>query len=404
MTDKTRIDDLAVFGGTPAFESPLPVGQLYLPDWTDFERLFRGIFARRYFTNHGPLVRELDERIAAYLGVRHATNVTNGTVALMIALRALDLRGEVIVPSFTFPATVQAISWAGLTPVFCDVDPATHMLTAENVRKLIGPRTSGVLGVHLWGRACDPDALQKLCLENNLRLLFDAAHAFSCTWNGHRIGGLGDVECFSLHATKLLSAMEGGCLTTNDDGLAARIRTIRNFHVSESFVQVSLRINGKMTEAQAGMALLSLDMLPAVLERNQCVFDIYSRYAQTWCGLRLLEAPLGETWNHQYCVLEVDARLAGLERDELLEVLRSEGVLARRYFYPGLHRLPPYFARPEHGNVLPVTDELCKTVMQLPLGARVSARDAERVGRLLGFVLEHGTEIRKRLQQRGAQS
>ena len=179
MTDKTRIDDLAVFGGTPAFESPLPVGQLYLPDWTDFERLFRGIFARRYFTNHGPLVRELDERIAAYLGVRHATNVTNGTVALMIALRALDLRGEVIVPSFTFPATVQAISWAGLTPVFCDVDPATHMLTAENVRKLIGPRTSGVLGVHLWGRACDPDALQKLCLENNLRLLFDAAHAFS---------------------------------------------------------------------------------------------------------------------------------------------------------------------------------------------------------------------------------
>ena len=269
MTTKRRLKDLALFGGTPAFTEPLQVDQLYLPRWSDFEEMCRGIFRRRYFANHGPLVRELDDRFAEHLGVRNAVSITNGTLSLMVAAKALDLSGQVIVPAFTFPATAQALSWAGLTPVFCDVDPTTHNLSVELVEPLINDQTCAVLGVHLWGRACNPYDLADLCDRHGLLLFFDAAHAINCTYDGRKIGGFGCVESFSFHATMMLNGAEGGCLTTNDDELANCIRTVKNFHESQSFAKVPLRINGKMSEAQAGMVLLGLKELPNNISRNR---------------------------------------------------------------------------------------------------------------------------------------
>ncbi|MBU0755218.1 MAG: aminotransferase class I/II-fold pyridoxal phosphate-dependent enzyme, partial [Planctomycetes bacterium] len=219
------MNELALHGGKPAFEKPLHVGQLHLPAWEAFERSFKGVFERRYFTNHGPLVQELDRRFAAHIGVRHAVSVTNGTVALMVAAQALDLRGEVIVPAFTFPATAQAMSWAGLDVVLCDVDPQTHTLTAPLVAPHISARTSAVLGVHTWGRACDPVRLEHLCKEKGIALFFDAAHAVDCTYEGIKCGRFGNLETFSFHATKVLSGCEGGCVVTDNDALADRIRT-----------------------------------------------------------------------------------------------------------------------------------------------------------------------------------
>lgn len=393
-----RIESLAAFGGKPAFPEPLPVGQLYFPDLKRTEAAFRDIFRRRYFTNHGPLVKELDRRFAAHLGVGHAVCVTNGTVALMVALQALELRGEVIVPAFTFPATVQSLTWAGLTPVFCDVDPATHNISAALAEPLITERTSAILGVHLWGRACDPDGLQSLCTRRGLALIYDAAHAIDCTHDGRKIGGFGRIEIFSFHATKVLSAAEGGCLTTNDGALADRIRAVRNFHVTEGVARVPLRINGKMTEAQAAMGLLGLDDIEQNIAHNRAITQVYRERAGEWGGIRHVDTAGRERSNCQYVVLDVDPACCPLTRDELMQLLRAENVLARRYFMPGVHRMPPYLD--SFRGALPVTDALCQRLLQLPIGAAISVETASRIADLLDRFVKLGEPIAARLRRR----
>jgi dTDP-4-amino-4,6-dideoxygalactose transaminase len=402
MTIKRRLKDLAAFGGNPAFAEPLHVGQLYLPEWSEFEETFRGIFRRRYFSNHGPLVRKLDDRLSEHLGVRNAVSVTNGTISLMVAAKALDLQGQVIVPAFTFPATAQALNWAGLTPVFCDVDPTTHNLTADLVEPLISDRTCAVLGVHLWGRACDPIDLQDICDRHGLMLFFDAAHAINCTYGGVMIGGFGRVESFSFHATKVVNGAEGGCLTTNDDELANRIRTVRNFHVSESFAKVPLRINGKMSEAQAAMALLGLSGLRSNITHNRSLYEIYRQRAEHWRGLRMVDIVKSESVNYQYCVFEMEPMSTTLNRDQLLHLLWAEQVMARRYFYPGLHRMAPYDRLyPEYRDTMPTTESLCARLLQLPIGASMTSELTERVSDLLDFILERDDEIVGRLEKTG---
>lgn len=391
---KSMPGHLAVRGAAPEFVEPIHVGQLNLPPWEEFEAAFRGIFARRWYTNHGPLVRELDARLAAYLGVRHVICVTNATVALMVACKALDLRGEVIVPSFTFPATVQALFWAGLTPIFCDVDPRTHNISAQLAEPLISARTSAVLGLHAWGRACDPDGLKALCARRGLRLFYDAAHGVGCTHRGLPLAGCGEVSVFSFHATKVFSSAEGGCLATDDDALAGRIRAVRNFHVAETCQRVPLRINGKMTEAQAAMGLMSLGHIGDWMARNG---GLYARY-RDWDSRRgaglFVDYAAGERSNCQYCILEVDPARAGVTRDQLLAVLRAENILARRYFFPGVHRLAPYRAlHPDADARLPATERLCDRALQLPLGAGMSPEIVHRITAILDICLDNPSAI-----------
>ena len=397
-TSKKSVQQLAAFGGYPLFKAPLHVGQLYMPNWDDFEDTFRGIFKRHYFTNHGPLVHEMDERFAKHLGVRNAVCVTNGTVSLMVATQALNLRGEVIVPAFTFPATVQSLCWAGLTPVFCDVDPLTHNITSKLAEPLITERTSAILGTHLWGRACDPDGLQSLCDEYGLSLFFDAAHAIDCTYNGKKIGGFGRVESFSFHATKVLNGAEGGCLTTNDDALADRIRTARNFHVSETYARVPIRINGKMSEAQAAMALLGLKGLSKNIKKNKDLYRIYRQRSADWKGLRMVDTAGGEESNYQYCVFEVNPDATVLTRNQFFFILRAENVLARRYFYPGVHRMKPYDTLfPEYLTTLPVTDYLSSHLLQFPIGSGISSDQVEHLSDLISFLIKNDAEIAEQM-------
>ena len=367
--------------------SPLHVGQINLPPKEDFIRQFEGIFERKYFTNHGPLVRELDSKLAEYFDVKHAVCVTNGTVALMTALSSLGLTGEVIVPAFTFPATVQSITWAGLTPVFCDVDPDTHMINADLVRDKITSETSAILPVHLWGRACDPDGLLELAKEQGLKLVFDAAHAVGCTHQGKKIGCFGDMECFSFHATKVLNAAEGGCITTNDDTVADMFRTARNFHVSETYTKVALRINGKMTEAQAAIGLLNLERLAEYIECNRERYQIYKQRIAEIPGIELLEYSGDEDSNFQYVVLTVNDD-AEISRDFLLDKLVENNVLARKYFSPGIQHMPPYCdLYPEYRDNLPVTDILSTRLLQLPTGQAVSLDDVNIVCDLISNII-----------------
>lgn len=356
--------------------APLHVGQLNLPARDAFRAAFEDIFRRRHYANHGPLEQRLDAQLAERFQVRHAISVVNGTVALMLMLKALDLKGEVLTPAFTFPATAQALLWAGLKPVFCDVDPDSHMLTAERVADAITPATAAILGVHMWGRACDPLALEQLAHERGLRLVFDAAHGAACAFEGRRIGGFGDAEIFSFHATKVLNGAEGGCITTNDDALATRLRVMRSFHDSAGPTAGLLRMNAKMSEAQAAMTLLGLDALEGLIADNRMRYEAYRQGLQSIAGIRFIDHAAHGASNFQSVVISVDEPAFGITRDALLLRLEAEQVFARRYFWPGVHRIPPFS---DVDWDLPVTDRLCRTLIQFPTGQAVGPEEVAAV-------------------------
>lgn len=356
--------------------SPLHVGQMNLPSDEAFRAAFEGIFARRHYANHGPLEHHLDKALAEHFQVRHAISVVNGTVALILLLKALDIQGEVITPAFTFSATAQSLLWAGLKPVFCDVDAESQMLTAAGVTKAITPATVAILGVHIWGRACDPIALEELAAERGLKLIFDAAHATSCTFAGRRIGGFGDAEIFSFHATKVLNGAEGGCITTNNDALAARLRVMRSFHDGTGDPSGLLRMNAKMSEAQAAMTLLGLDAIDGFIAENRARYERYRTNLAHIPGIRFLDHEgYGEN-NYQYVVSQIDAQAFGLTCDALSNALQARNVLVRRYFSPGLHKSPPFSE--ERWN-LPVTDDLCRSLLQFPSGQVINLEDVDAV-------------------------
>ena len=220
---------LAVLGGEPAFEMPLHVGRPNIGDRQQFMASVNQILDNRWLTNFGPFMVQFEQALCSLLGAKHCLVTSNATVGLEIAAHALGLTGEVIVPAFTFVATAHSLQWQGITPVFCDIDPRTHNIDQRQVEKLITPRTTGILGVHLWGRPCDIEALQETADRRNLKLFFDAAHAFGCAHRGRMIGNFGAAEVFSFHAPKFFNAFEGGAIVTNDDDLARRVESIRDF-------------------------------------------------------------------------------------------------------------------------------------------------------------------------------
>lgn len=399
---RKSVNDLAAFGGSPAFAAPLHVGLPNLPDPARLRARVDAIFERRVFTNQGPLVVELEERIGALLRVQHALAVCNGTIALQIAAQVLGLTGEVIVPSFTFIATAHALQWIGVTPVFCDVDPVTHCLDPREVERHLTARTSAILGVHLWGHPCDTERLAAIASAHGLKLFYDAAHAFGCSRGETMIGNFGHAEVFSLHATKCIHAFEGGLITTNDAGLATAIRTTRNFGFT-GYDQVDrLGINGKMPEVSAAMALTLLEQMDEIVERNRQTRALYAEHLAGLRGVELYDPRAEGARNFHYLVLEVDSERAGLGRDELVRILHAENVLARRYFHPGCHRMEPYRTqRPDAGRGLPVTEALSTRTLVLPAGGAVGPDDVATVCELLRFSLDHAAPVRSRLGRGG---
>lgn len=368
---------------TKLFSKPLHVGCPNLGDRAQLLAKFADILDRRWLTNDGIYVQTLEQQIADYLGVKHCIAVCNGTVGLQLAIRALGLHNEVIVPSFTFPATVHALAWEGVRPVFCDVDPTTHNIAPHEVERHITPRTTAIMGVHLWGSPCDIESLSAIARRRRLKLLFDAAHAFGCSHQQQMIGGFGDAEVFSFHATKFVNAGEGGAITTNDDELAADIRRIRNFGIENGQVS-GLGINGKMNEFSAAIGLSTFEERDYFIARNRANLAAYEHVLADVPGLTLRVEKTAEQRNHQYVVVEVDPAVTGLSRDQVLMALHAENVLAKRYFFPGCHRLEPYISLSAgQRHVLPHTERLCTRLLQLPTGTTVTPDDIELIGRFL---------------------
>lgn len=374
--------DLAINGAVSAFAEPLHVGRPNIGDRDAFMRLVDDMFDRRWLSNNGPLVTQLEDRIAKQLGVKHCVAMCNGTIALEIAIRALELTGEVIVPSYTFVATAHALSWQGITPVFADIDPTTHTLDPDAVRQMITPKTTGILGTHLWGTACDVAALQEIADEHGIALLFDAAHAFLCSNGGRMIGGFGQAEVFSFHATKFFNTFEGGAVTTDDDALAEKMRLMRNFGFAGLDRVVHPGTNGKMTEICAAMGLVNLENVDDVVAANRAHFENYVAAVDAIDGLKILPTSGNQTSNYQYVVLEVDKEFP-VSRDAIVEALNAENVLARKYFWPGCHKMQPYIeADPNAGASLPATELVADRVIVLPTGTTLPADAPEIIGQI----------------------
>jgi dTDP-4-amino-4,6-dideoxygalactose transaminase len=392
------VTNLAILGAAPVFSEKIHVGRPNLGNREKLIERINKIVDTRYLSNSGPFEREIEQRICEMLGVRYCAAMCNATVALEIAVRALNLSGEVIVPSFTFVATVHALQWQQITPVFCDIDPLTHNLDPRKIERLITPRTTGILGVHLWGRPCAIDELQAIADSNGLALLFDAAHAFGCKYDGRKIGGFGRAEVLSFHATKFINAGEGGAVVTNDADLAARLQLMKNFGFSGYDNVISIGINGKMNELSAAMGLTNLESLEDFACTNRANFETYQDHLDGIRGLSLLRYDERNSPNYQYVVVEIDARELGLTRDQLVSVLHAENVLARRYFYPGVHRMEPYRSSyPEAGLRLPETELLAGRVLVLPTGAGVTSADIQKICAIIRFAAKHSREIQATL-------
>ncbi len=395
---KKNIDDLAIFGGSPAFHEKLHVGRPNLGDRKRLLERLEDMLDRRWLSNNGPYVQEFEQRVSDMIGVKHCIAMCNGTVALEIAIRSLGLKGEVIVPSFTFVATAHALQWQEITPVFCDIDPNTHTLDPACIEKMITPRTTGIIGVHLWGRPCDITALEEIAAAHNLKLLFDAAHGFGCSYKSRMIGSFGSAEVFSFHPTKFFNTCEGGAIVTDDDDLAEKIRLMKNFGFSGYDNVIYVGTNGKMNEFSALMGLTNLESLDDFIGVNRENYKSYTHELSDLAGVTLIDYDHREKCNYQYILLEIDETVTHVSRDQLVDILRDENVLARRYFYPGCHKMEPYRSYfPQAGLVLPATEMLVKRVFSLPTGTAVGPDEIKKICQIIRTAILCGQEIKERL-------
>lgn len=379
--------DLAINGAPPAFAEPLHVGRPNIGSRETFMHLAGEIFDRRWLSNNGPLVQQFERRVADYLGVKHCVAMCNGTIALEIAARALGMEGEVIVPSYTFIATAHALHWQGMTPVFADIDPTTHNLDPAAVRRMITPRTSGIIGVHLWGRGAPVKELQAIAEEHGLQLMFDAAHAFGCSYRGRMVGGFGRAEVLSFHATKFFNTFEGGAVVTNEDDLAETMRLMRNFGFAGFDNVIHSGTNGKMIEVCAAMGLVNLDYMDSVIEANRRSYHTYGEALAGVPGIAVLPYDEAERNNYQYVIVEVGPDCPAT-RDQIVMALHAENVLARKYFWPGCHRMQPYRDLfPHAGLVLPNTQLVADRVIALPTGTTFDETAVRTVTALIRTLL-----------------
>jgi dTDP-4-amino-4,6-dideoxygalactose transaminase len=390
---------LAIFGAAPLFDHPIVKGQRFFPPWSRYESMFRDIFERQYYTNHGPLAQELERRLAGHLNVSHAMCVTNGFIGLALSGQALSVQGYVVVPAHTFIATSQSLDWTEARPLFCDVDADTGMMTAEVVAPLLLRHpVSAILAVNPWGDCCDVQGLQALADQHGIPLYLDSAHGFGCAIGGRPVGSFGAVEVISFHSDNILSACEGGVICTQSDELAARIRNMRSNYGMGPPVPVVKTGNGRMSEAQAAVALFNLDHYSEHQQRNERLFGMFQTELAGIPGVEL-RVPSGVSRsNYQNLICLIDEAAFGLQRDDLWRILRAENLLVGRGFYPPMHRGSPTKAG-SPADSLPHTERYCARTIEFPANHALTELDIARVTDLLRSIQREVSVIRNRLAE-----
>ena len=397
-----RSTDLpAVLGGRPAFPDGLPFARPSLPDASSVAREVERILASPTITD-GPRVRELERRAEEYLGVRHCIAVSSCTSGLLLVLRAAELSGDVIVPSFTFPATAHAVVWNGLRPTFADVDPETLTLAPRSAAQAVGARTSAILATHTFGTPCDALGLAEVAQQNGLRLFFDAAHAFGSRTGGVSVGPNGDAEVFSLSPTKLLTAGEGGIVATNDDVLAERCRIGRNYGNPGDYDCLLVGLNARMSEVHAAIALASFDGLEDRIARRNVLAADYGTALADVPGLSFPTVRSGDRSTFKDLTVLVDPADFGIDADLLATALDAEGIETRRYYTPPVHTQRAYRSFAAVNGQLPVTTAVASQVVTLPMWSDLSDRDVRLVADAITRIHRSAGEIQRHSTREGS--
>ncbi len=382
---KRSLSDLNLFGGPRLFETPVSTSNLVRPDIEGFLAYSRQFYQAGQYTNNGPLVLELERRLAAFHQVQHCVTFCNGFWALVLAIRCLALPGrtEVLMPSLTYRRLADVVSWAGLVPRYCEVDTNSLAIAPDTLLPHIGDQTALVIGVHPIVNCCDAPGIERVARDRGIPLLFDAVESVYEHVGGRKVGGFGQAEVFSLHASKLLNGFEGGYLTTNDADLASRIAKMRGFGFLGPDTVVDLGTNAKLNEMHAAMALASLDDLEAQVGRNRERYRHYQALLKGLPGVRLVEFDESQPTSFKNILVELTPDWP-LSRAQTLRHLNAEGVLARAYYAPALHQKS--VAYPVIRSALPDTEALAERFMLLPCGHLCDLEAITDVVALLGFL------------------
>jgi len=362
---------------------PLYVTQPALPPIEDFAPYIEKIWESGWITNNGPFHNQLEEALCDSLGVKNLSLFCNGTTALMAALRALDLKGEVITTPYSFVATSHSLLWNGLKPVFADIDPGTMNMDPGRIEEAIGPRTTAILPVHCYGRPCDMDAIEKIAETHGLKVIYDAAHAFKVEQQDNSILNNGDLSILSFHATKVFNTFEGGAIICPDEETKTHIDRIKNFGFVDETTVTTPGINGKMNELQAAFGLLQLEHIENVIQQRKNVDSIYRQELSDVEGIEFLPQPDSTTSNYSYFPILVTDEYPE-SRNELYQRLKDNNVIARRYFYPLISNMPMYRDLPSAAaENLPAAEKIAQQVICLPIHAGMTEELAAQVAGMI---------------------
>jgi dTDP-4-amino-4,6-dideoxygalactose transaminase len=364
-------------------QQPIYVTQPDLPPLEEFMPYLQQIWDSKVLTNGGPFHKQLEAELAAYLGVKHISLFTNATIALVTALQSLRISGEVITTPYSFVATAHSLLWNGIKPVFVDIDPDTLNLDPGKIEAAITPQTTAIMPLHCYGRPCNVEAIQRIADNYNLKVIYDAAHAFGVRQHGQSILQHGDLSILSFHATKVFNTFEGGAIISPDARTKQHIDHLKNFGFVNETTVVATGINGKMSEFNAALGLLQLKHVGKAIKRRREIDALYRAQLAGIPGIRLLSPADDTEANQSYFPILVEADYA-LSRDALYQQMKDIGIHGRRYFYPLISEFPMYRGLPSASNaLLPVAKDVSSKVICLPIYPALTDDDIVRVAALI---------------------
>lgn len=358
----------------------ITVTKPFFPPLSEFYPYLEKIWQNKWLTNNGPFHQELESKLASYLGVNYVSLFTNGTIALITAFQALNLQGEVITTPYSFVATTHSLIWNNLKPVFVDIDKETFNINPELIEKKITKNTCAILPVHVYGNPCDNEKLGRIARKHNLKLIYDAAHAFGVTKNGESILNWGDLSILSFHATKVFNTMEGGAIISPTLELKKRIDLLKNFGFQDENTVLESGINGKMNEVQSAFGILQLGYVEQSIQKRKAIADKYHELLKNTKGITVLNFPKIVKANYSYYPILIKKEDFGTSRDEIYDVLKKNNILSRKYFYPLISNFPMYRNIESSAmKNLPVSNLVADSVLCLPIYPELSLLQVEEI-------------------------
>ena len=365
---------------------PIYVTQPSLPPLDEYVESLKSIWESKWLTNAGPFHEELEKKLAEYLGVKHLSLFSNGTLALITALQALRITGEVVTTPYSFVATTHSLWWNNIKPVFVDIDPITFNLNPEKIEAAITPQTTAIMPVHVYGNPCEMHKIKKIADTYGLKIIYDAAHAFGVEIDGDSVLNFGDMSILSFHATKVFNTIEGGAIICHDETTKKRIDYLKNFGFADEVTVVAPGINAKMNEVQAAYGLLQLKYVDNQIEKRKNLSILYRELLDSVKGISCMPKIENVAHNYSYFPILINQDY-GKTRDELYELLKTRNIYARRYFYPLISQFPTYQGLPSSSPAnLPIAEDVAKKVLCLPIYSDLEENDVINIIN----ILKHG--------------